>query len=395
MPLVFKIIILILALNSAASGDCGGEFNEFLENIKKESQEIGYTEEIVDAFFENVSLNLKVLEADRAQGIFLRPFNEFAPRLINEYRMYHGKQNLKKYSSTFNEIENIFGVSRGVLTSFWALETDFGAVQGNFNTLDALVTLAFDCRRPFLFRPQIFGALELFSRNEFNPVTTKGAWAGEIGMVQMLPKDILENGVDADGDGKVNLQSSTRDALFSAAKMLKSLGWKANEPWLQEVTLTKKLDWFDTGTDKIKTVEEWTNLGINGKYTDLPDGSDIASLIIPQGRKGPKFLAYSNFHVFFEWNKSFIYVLTAAHFANRLEGSPAFSPGNPDEGLNKNQMKLLQTKLRNLGYDVGQIDGILGAKTRRSIQEVQSTLKKPADAWPTIELLENIVDLSN
>ena len=388
MPLVFKVIILIFALSSAASGNCGGEFNKFIEDIKKESQEIGYTEEIVDAFFENVSLNPKVLEADRAQGIFLRPFNEFAPRLVNEYRMYHGKKNLKTYSSTFNEIENIFGVSRGVLTSFWALETDFGAVQGNFNTLNALVTLAFDCRRPFLFRPQIFGALELFSRNEFNPVTTKGAWAGEIGMVQMLPKDILENGVDADGDGKVNLQSSTRDALFSAAKMLKSLGWKANEPWLQEVTLTKELDWFDTGTDKIKTVEEWVNLGINGKYANLPDGSDNASLIIPQGRKGPKFLAYSNFHIFFEWNKSFIYVLTAAHFANRLEGSPAFSPGNPDKGLNKNQMKLLQTKLINLGYDVGQIDGILGAKTRRSIQEVQKTLKKPADAWPTIELLE-------
>ncbi len=388
MPLVLKVIILIFALSSAASGNCGGEFNKFLENIKKESREIGYTEEIVDAFFENVSLNPKVLEADRAQGIFLRPFNEFAPRLINEYRMHHGKKNLKKYSSTFNEIENIFGVSRGVLTSFWALETDFGAVQGNFNTLDALVTLAFDCRRPFLFRPQIFGALELFRRNEFNPVTTKGAWAGEIGMVQMLPKDILENGVDADGDGKVNLQSSTRDALFSAAKMLKSLGWKANEPWLQEVTLTKELDWFDTGTDKIKTVEEWVNLGINGKYADLPDGSDNASLIIPQGRKGPKFLAYSNFHVFFEWNKSFIYVLTAAHFANRLEGSPAFSPGSPDKGLNKNQMKLLQIKLINLGYDVGQIDGILGAKTRRSIQEVQTTLKKPADAWPTLELLE-------
>ena len=388
MPLVFKVIILIFALSSAASGNCGGEFNKFLENIKKESREIGYTQEIVDAFFENVSLNPKVLEADQAQGIFLRPFNDFAPRLINEYRMYHGKKNLKKYSSTFNEIENIFGVSRGVLTSFWALETDFGAVQGNFNTLDALVTLAFDCRRPFLFRPQIFAALELFSRNEFNPVTTKGAWAGEIGMVQMLPQDILENGVDADGDGKVNLQSSTRDALFSAAKMLKSLGWKANEPWLQEVTLTKELDWLDTGTDKIKTVEEWVNLGINGKYTDLPDGSDNASLIIPQGRKGPKFLAYSNFHVFFEWNKSFIYVLTAAHFANRLEGSPAFSPGNPDKGLNKNQMKLLQTKLINLGYDVGQIDGILGAKTRRSIQKLQRTLKKPADAWPTIELLE-------
>ena len=80
--------------------------------------------------------------------------------------------------------------------------------------------------------------------------------------------------------------------------MLKSLGWKANEPWLQEVTLTKELDWFDTGTDKIKTVEEWVKLGINGKYADLPDGSDNASLIVPQGRKGPKFLAYSNFYVY-------------------------------------------------------------------------------------------------
>ena len=92
MPLVFKVIILIFALSSAALGNCGGEFNKFIENIKKESQEIGYTKEVVDTFFENVSLNPKVLEADRAQGIFLRPFNEFAPRLISEYRMYHGKK---------------------------------------------------------------------------------------------------------------------------------------------------------------------------------------------------------------------------------------------------------------------------------------------------------------
>ena len=392
MPLVLKVIILIFALSSAASGNCGGEFNKFLENIKKESREIGYTEEVVDAFFENVSLNPKVLEADRAQGIFLRPFNEFAPRLMSEYRLYHGKKNLEKYSSTFNEIENIFGVSRGVLTSFWALETDFGAVQGNFNTLDALVTLAFDCRRPFLFRPQIFGALELFSRKEFNPVTTKGAWAGEIGMVQMLPKDILENGIDADGDGKINLQSSTRDALFSAAKMLTSLGWKANELWLQEVNLTKEIDWFETGTDRIKTVREWKSLGVSGKYTDLPEASENASLILPQGRQGPKFLAYSNFNVFFEWNKSFIYVLTAAHFANQLEGFPSFTPGNPEKGLTKNQMKLLQTKLKKLGYEVGEIDGILGSKTRRSVQEIQRVLNQPADAWPTIELLELLLN---
>ena len=51
---------------------------------------------------------------------------------------------------------------------------------------------------------------------------------------------------------------------------------------------------------------------------------------------------------------------------------------------------LLQTKLKKLGYEVGEIDGILGSKTRRSVQELQRTLNLPADAWPTIELLETL-----
>ena len=201
MRLVVKVIVLIFILNSAAFGQCGGKFSQFLDDIKNEALKLGHTELKIEAILQGVALNPKVLEADRAQAIFLKPFNEFAPRLMSEYRIVHGFNNLKKYSSIFSEIKEVYGVSPGVLASFWALETDFGAVQGNFNTLDALITLAFDCRRPLLFRPQIFAALELFAQNKFDPRTTKGAWAGEIGMVQMLPKDILENGVDADGDG--------------------------------------------------------------------------------------------------------------------------------------------------------------------------------------------------
>ena len=167
-------------------------------------------------------------------------------------------------------------------------------------------------------------------------------------MVQMLPKDILENGIDADGDGKIKLKSCTVDSFFSSEKLISSLVWIANELWLQEVNLTEEIDWFETGTDRTKTVREWKSLGVRGKYADLPELSENASLILPQGRQGPKFLAYSNFNVFFEWNKSFIYVLTAAHFANQLEGFPSFTPGNPEKGLTKNQMKLLQTKLKSL-----------------------------------------------
>ena len=68
--------------------------------------------------------------------------------------------------------------------------------------------------------------MELFARGELDPATTTGAWAGEIGMVQMLPRDIIENGTDGDGDGRVSLKTSAPDALMSGGKMLKSLGWQ-------------------------------------------------------------------------------------------------------------------------------------------------------------------------
>ena len=80
-------------------------------------------------------------------------------------------------------------------------------------------------------------------------------------------------------------------------------------------------------------------------------------------------------------------MLTAAHFANQLEGSPAFSPGNPDKGLNKNQMKLLQTKLKKLGYDVGKTVEFLEQKLEDPYKRYKGP-QKPADAWPTIELLK-------
>ncbi len=51
-------------------------------------------------------------------------------------------------------------------------------------------------------------------------------------------------------------------------------------------------------------------------------------------------------------------------------------------------MKQLQRKLQARGFDVGKIDGILGAKTRRAVQREQKRLGLPADAWPTPRLLQ-------
>ncbi|MGR3760818.1 lytic murein transglycosylase [Roseobacteraceae bacterium NS-SX3] len=375
---------------AAAAQPCGGSFSGFVQSLKEEAVTAGYSAATVNAFFQGTRQDPKVLKADRAQGVFQKPFIEFSRRLISQNRIDRGQAMSRKYDRTFRRIETTYGIPRGVLLAFWAFETDYGAFQGDFNTRNALVTLAHDCRRPHLFRPQVFGALELYKRGSFDPQRTTGAWAGEIGMVQMLPGDILEHGVDADGDGQVSLKTSPPDALMSGARMLSHLGWQPGQPWLQEVTLPAGLDLSKTGPSRKLSVAQWQRQGVRPRAGRLPGGNMKASLLLPQGHKGPAFLAYPNFDVYLEWNQSFTYALTAAYFATRLDGGPVYSAGSPDKGLSGSQMKQLQAKLKARGHDVGAVDGILGAKTRIAVQKEQQRLGLPADAWPTPALLNRL-----
>lgn len=376
-----------LAGTAFASVPCGGSFADFRTAMQAEAVAQGTDPDTARQFFDGTRQDPAVLDADRRQGVFTLPFTDFARRLISGNRMDQGRAKAREYSATFDRVAADFGVSPGVLLAFWAFETDFGAVQGNFNTVDALMTLSHDCRRPDLFRPQVFAALTLFARGDLDPGTTTGAWAGEIGMVQMLPREIIENGTDGDGDGRVSLKTSAPDALMSAGKTLQSLGWNPGQPSIEEVSVPATMDWSQAALDVTKPAVEWVNLGVRPRDGSL-DAPDLpASLILPQGHKGPAFLAYPNFNVYFEWNQSFTYVLTAAYFATRLEGAQVFDAGNPSAPLSDGQMKLLQQRLADRGHDVGKIDGILGAGTRAAVRVEQARLGLAADAWPTTELL--------
>jgi hypothetical protein len=171
--------------------------------------------------------------------------------------------------------------------------------------------------------------------------------------------------------------------------MLRGLGWRAGEPWLQEIDVPAQMDWSKTGLNQPAPMSAWAAMGVKGKSKPLPSGMKGA-VLLPMGRNGPAFMAFPNFEVYFEWNKSFIYVTTAAYFATRLEGAPVYDPGKPSASLSDGEMKSLQKKLSARGHDVGKIDGILGEKTREAVQKEQVRLGLPADAWPTAELLSRL-----
>ena len=220
MRLLITVAALTLAANAALAAadnrqvyvNCGGSFPGFVAKMKAVAERQGFAPSVTGPFFAAADYSKRTIDADRRQGIFKTDFISFSRKLISQNRIDRGRANARKYDAVFSAVERQLGVPRGMLLSFWAFETDYGAFQGDYNTLDSLMTLSHDCRRPGLFQPQVFAALELFAKGDFD-LNTQGAWAGEIGMVQMLPMDILERGIDGDGDGRVQLNTSVADAL--------------------------------------------------------------------------------------------------------------------------------------------------------------------------------------
>ncbi|NKJ07753.1 MULTISPECIES: lytic murein transglycosylase [Rhizobium] len=372
---------------SAPKVACGGDLAPFLAGVKAEAIAAGADAAAADRTLAGAQIDPKVLSMDRGQGVFRQTFLEFSQRTVSQGRLDIGRQKMKQYADVFAKAEKDYGVAPGVITAFWAMETDFGAVQGNFNTRNALVTLAHDCRRPDFFRPRLIALIELVQRGDVDPETTTGAWAGEIGQTQMLPPDIIAYGTDGDGDGHVNLKTSAPDVILTTARFLQHLGFQRGQPWLQEVTVPDNLPWEKSGIGGTLTAADWFQLGVKPRDGNTSFGSLPAALILPQGRKGPAFLTYPNYNAYLGWNQSFIYTTSAAYFATRFAGAPPYNKGTPEPGLNDVDMKTLQTKLVARGYDVGKIDGILGSGTRIAIQKEQFRLGMPADGWATSALL--------
>ena len=120
------------------------------------------------------------------------------------------------------------------LSVAYVLETGFGADTGHFKTMQALATLAYDCRRSAQFTEELKDALKMVQRGDMSPAQMRGDWAGEIGQTQFMPSSYLKYAVDFEGDGRRDLIHSTADALASTANLLKGSGWRQGAGWKED-----------------------------------------------------------------------------------------------------------------------------------------------------------------
>jgi lytic murein transglycosylase len=369
-----------------------GSFEGWLDGFRREAIAKGISRETVAAALDGVALDPSVIARDRKQGFFAQSFLSFSGKLISKNRIQNGARRLKQYADLFARVEKQYGVPGPVIAAFWALESDFGAFMGKMPTLRSLATLAYDCRRGEMFRGELMDALRIVERGDLAPEEMIGPWAGELGHMQFLASHYFKYAVDYDGDGRRDLIKSVPDVVASTANFLSSLGWKRGEPWLEEVRVPVELPWDQADLAIQHPRSKWAAWGVTRRDgSPLPRDATAASLLLPMGRHGPAFLGYQNFQVYLQWNQSLNYCITVAYLATRFAGAPPMSHGSqPIPELSLEQIKELQRLLARRGYEVGEVDGKIGAATRASVKAVQMKLGLPADSYPTEELLERL-----
>lgn len=385
------LIALATVPQALAGPECheGKSFDQWLNSIRAEAKAAGIKESAINAALNGVQFDPAIIRRDRGQQVFQQTFLQFSDRMVNE-RMSRGRAMLEKNAALFSRIEREFGVPGPVLVSFWGLESDFGADKGKTPIVQAVATLAYDCRRADVFHGELLDAIKLVELNYIPVSEMLGDWAGELGHMQISTPQYVKYAVDYDGDGKADVVHSVPDAMATAANFLKGLGWQRGQPWLQEVKVPQSLDWKEADLSIQHPVSYWEKAGVRPAWGRLPSNDLPASLILPMGRTGPAFLAYPNFQAYIGWNKAYVYSITAAYFATRLEGAPVVSHAVSVQPLPANELKQLQELLVAKGFSDEKPDGKLGTATRAAVRDAQIKLGLPADGYPTADILQRL-----
>lgn len=208
---------------------------------------------------------------------------------------FKGQQLIQTYAQAFARAEKEYGVPPAVITAFWALESDFGAVQGKLPTLRSLVSLAYDCRRSEMFRQETIAALKIIDRRRSFAERDDRAHGRRLGQTQFLPRHYFDYAVDYDGDGHRNMLRSAPDVIGSTANYIANgLKWRRGEPWLQEIRVPANLEsrfpWDQADLTIKHPRSKWAAWGVT--YADgrpLPKDELPASVLLPMGRTDPRF----------------------------------------------------------------------------------------------------------
>jgi len=246
-------------------------FNSWLVSFKKYALTKGISQQTINDTLKNAIYLEQVIKYDRKQPEFYEDTKTYVNKRANPRRAKEAIKLFKKNENLFNDVENKFNVEKELLLALWGIETNFGKHVGKMDIISSLATLSYDMRRRDFFTSQLIILLELIDNKLIDPSSLYGSWAGAFGNFQFMPSTIKSYAIDFDGNNKIELKSSIKDSLASAANYISKIGWKKNQPCFYSVKLTKniKKKYINTSARKISykfKISSWKKKGVVKLY---------------------------------------------------------------------------------------------------------------------------------
>jgi lytic murein transglycosylase len=369
------------------------DFPNCIERLWPLAARRGVSRQSFDTFTRDLSPDLRIMDLLDSQPEFTKAFWDYLDTLVSDARIARGRELLAQYRDTFDAVERAYGVDRHVITAIWGVETNYGTIAGSRPVIQSTATLACVGRRQDYFREEFLSTLDILHRGDVRPDHLKGSWAGAFGPTQFMPTSFKRFAVDFDGDGRRDVVDSVADVAASTANNLKLGGWVPGQTWGYEVTLPQGFNFLLADRGRQLTLGEWRNQGVQrANGAPLPRPGDKGYLLVPAGARGPAFVMLQNFRAIMKYNPAEAYALAIGHLADRLRGEGAFVQAWPREErvLSLTERLELQQHLARHGFDIGEPDGRLGARSRAALMKFQAANGLPPDGFATVAVLERL-----
>ena len=316
----------------------------------------------------------EVIAASQMQPEFRMPIWDYLAGLVDDERVADGAQAYLSQQDFLRDLGIRTGIDPATIAGVWGVETNFGRILGKRKIIPSLATLGCtNWRRTAFFNSELIAAIRVQAAGHVSPEHFGGSWAGAFGQTQFMPSTFWRLAVDANGDGSRNIIDEPRDALASTANYLRNSGWVRGQTWGYEVRIPQGYRGPSGRTNK-RALTSWRSAGfVRGDGSSLPDTAIGYGLIMPAGPQGPGFLVGRNFDAVYAYNPAESYALAVNLLADRIKGGRGVVGRWPtdDLPLPRSGRRELQTLLLQLGYDIGEADGIVGPKSRTAIGDLQ------------------------
>lgn len=380
-------------MSAEAIRAAAANFHQCLEQLWPAAARRNVSRATFDRYTHPLTPDLRIMDLLDNQPEFTKSIWDYLDILITSERIEKGRALLEKYRAVFDAAERTYGVDRSIIAAIWGVESNYGTEGGDRLVLRSTATLACVGRRQSYFREEFLATLEILQHGDVRPERLVGSWAGAFGPTQFMPTAFKRYAVDFDHDGRRDVVDSVPDLIASTANNLKKDGWIPGKTWGYEVVLPANFDFMLADRRRMRTIREWQRDGISrpgGK--PFPRLDDQAFLLVPAGVQGPGFLMLHNFRVIMRYNPAEAYALAIGHLADRLRGGGPLAQTWPryERVLSREERLELQQLLVQRGYDVGEADGRLGAKTRAAIRDFQARNGKVPDGFASGVILDQL-----